>query len=135
MFRLAGILTCGLVLVGCSRNPSQAEAVRELSGHWVLHTERDCTYGPVKSDELRLYPDGRLGQHLTLRDGGKYDSENEHWSFTPPSSVGLESRWDFHFSADAKAPSKESESLIVEFGSEPVIVIDPDSNCFYSKVP
>jgi len=36
--------------------------------------------------------------------------------------------------ADTKAATKESESLIVEFSKEPVIVLDPDSNCFYVKV-
>ena len=38
-------------------------------------------------------------------------------------------------SANAKTPTKQSESLIVEFGKKSVVVIDPDSNCFYMKAP
>ena len=28
----------------------------------------------------------------------------------------------------------EAESLLVEFGKPPLIVINPDENCFYEKV-
>ena len=55
-----------------------------------------------------------------------------HWSFIPKFNIGLESRWDFR--SGVKGPIKESESLIIEFGKDPLIVVDPDSNCFYSKV-
>jgi hypothetical protein len=110
---------------------NEAEAKRELRGRWLLHAERDCTYGPVESDELLLHEDGRLEQHLKLKDGRLFNSTDGHWSFIPTTNVGLESRWDFR--SDVKDPIKRSESLVVEFGKEPAIVIDPDSNCFYLK--
>jgi hypothetical protein len=132
MLRTITVLLCGLLTIGCNRPPREAEAKQELVGRWLLNTEHNCTYGAVESDELRLYPDGRMEQHLKLRDGRTFDSQNERWSFLPKTNVGLESRWNFP--AKAKAPIKESESLIVEFGKQPVIVIDPDSNCFYMKV-
>ena len=119
------------ICLGCNRPVNEAEARRELSGRWLLHTERDCTYGPVESDELLLHEDGRLEQHLKLKDGRVFDSTDGHWSFIPKTNVGLESRWDFR--SDVKDPIKRSESLIVEFGKEPAVVIDPDSNCFYLK--
>ena len=125
-------LLCISVVFGCNRPPSEPEAKRELTGRWLLNTKHNCTYGPVESDELLLHEDGRLEQHLKLKDGRAFDSTDGHWSFIPKTNVGLESRWDFR--ADVKEPVKGSESLIVEFGKETVIVIDPDSNCFYMKV-
>ena len=101
-------------------------------GAGFLNTERNRRYGAIESDELVLFPDGRMGQHRKLRDRRAFDSTNERWSFMPKANVGLESRWSFP--ADAKRPTKESESLIVEFGRRPVIVIDPDSSCFYMKM-
>ena len=126
------VLLCALLMLGCSRPPTVAEAKRELTGRWILNTKHNCTYGPVESDELLLHEDGRLEQHLKLKDGRVFDSTDGRWSFIPRTNVGLESRWDFR--ADVKQPVKGSESLIVEFGKDPVIVIDPDSNCFYMKV-
>jgi hypothetical protein len=132
LLRVVTAISCFCFALGCNRPVDEAEARRQLSGRWVLNTERNCTYGAIESDELVLFPDGRMGQHLKLRDGRAFDSTNERWSFMPKTNVGLESRWNFP--ADAKAPTKESESLIVEFGRRPVIVIDPDSNCFYMKM-
>jgi hypothetical protein len=131
MLRTVIAFLCGLTLLGCNHPPSEAEAKRQLHGRWLLNTEHNCTYGPVESDELLLHEDGRLEQHLKLKDGRVFNSTDGRWSFIPQTNVGLESRWDFR--SDAKEPIKESESLIVEFGKEPVIVIDPDSNCFYMK--
>lgn len=126
------VLLCALLMLGCGRPPTVVEAKRELTGRWTLNTKHNCTYGPVESDELLLHEDGRLEQHLKLKDGRVFDSTDGRWSFIPRTNVGLESRWDFR--ADVKQPVKGSESLIVEFGKDPVIVIDPDSNCFYMKV-
>ena len=132
MLRTVIVLLCGLFVIGCNRQPSETEAKRQLTGRWLLDTKHDCAYGPVASDELLLHEDGRLEQHLKLKDGRLFNSTEGHWSFIPKTNVGLESRWDFR--TDVKEPVKGSESLIVEFGKDPVIVIDPDSNCFYSKV-
>jgi len=126
------IFVLSIFAIGCASRPTETEARRQLSGRWLLDTKHDCNYGPVKSDELLLREDGRLEQHLILKDGRTFDSTNGHWSFIPKSNVGLESRWSFR--TEAEGPVKTSESLIVEFGKTPVIVIDPDSNCFYWKM-
>lgn len=101
------------------RQPNEAEARRELAGRWMLDVNHDCEYGPIESDEIVLHEDGRMEQHLKLKDGRVFNSNNEHWSFLPKSNVGLESRWNF--SPRTAGPVKESESLVVEFGKEPVI--------------
>jgi len=132
MLRTMIAVVCAMLLLGCNRPVNEVEAKRQLTGRWLLNTERNCTYGPVESDELLLHQDGRLEQHLKLKDGRVFNSTDGHWSFMPSTNVGLESRWDFR--TDVKSPVKGSESLIVEFGKQPVIVIDPDSNCFYMKV-
>lgn len=124
-------IVCVSLAVGCHRSVTEGEANRELTGRWVLNTELNCTYGAVESDELVLLPDGRMEQHLKLKDGQAFNSTTEHWSFMPKTNVSFDSRWNFPI--DAKTPIKESESLIVEFGKTTVIVIDPDSNCFYQK--
>src|SRR5215470_5377507 len=76
------VLLCGLLMLGCNRSATVAEAKRELTGRWILNTKHDCTYGPVESDELLLHKDGRLEQHLKLKDGPEFDSTDGHWSFT-----------------------------------------------------
>ena len=73
-----------------------------------------------------------MEQHLKLKDGREFQSASEHWSYIPRSNVGLESRWTFY--ANTQTPTKESESLVVEWSKPPVILINPDSNCFYMKV-
>jgi len=133
MLRTIVAILGSLILIGCNRPPNEVEAKQQLTGRWLLNTERNCTYGPVASDELVLHQDGRLEQHVKLKDGRTYESQNEQWSFMPKSNVWLQSRWTFP--ADAKAPYKETQSLVVEFGKEPAIVINPDSNCFYMKAP
>jgi len=130
--RFAVVFSSACFVLGCNHPSNEAEATKQLSGRWLLNTQRDCSYGPVESDELLLLPDGRLEQHLKLKDGRTFQSTSERWFYSPKTNVDLESRWTYP--ADAKTPTKESESLIVEFGKSPVIVIDPDSNCFYMKV-
>lgn len=125
-------LLCTCFLYGCNGRLSEADAKKELTGRWLLNVEHNCRYGAVEKDELVLHEGGRMEQHLKLKDGREFRSENERWSFVRESNVSLESRWSFP--ADSKAATKESESLIVEFSKQPVIVLDPDSNCFYMKV-
>ena len=126
------LAACALLFAGCNHRIDRPEAEKQLTGRWLLNTQRNCTYGPVESDELILHKDGRLEQHLRLKDGRAFKSMDGRWSFIPRTNVGLESRWDFR--TNAADPVRESDSLVVEFGREPVILIDPDSNCFYEKV-
>ena len=121
--------------MGCSPKYGKAEGTRVLAGSYTLNFRNNCAYGPVEYDKLILHSDGRLEQHLKLRDGTPLDSERGHWEFYPPSNVFLEEHWDFHFDADQKQPKRGNYSLIVEFISKepPIIVVDPDDNCFYEK--
>jgi len=124
-----------LASAGCSPKYDKANGTRILSGSYRLNSTNNCTYGPVDSDVLVLHPDGRLEQHVRLKDGRKFDSEQGRWEFSPPSNVWLDDRWDFHFENTRKDPEKGSYSLTVEFFSKepPVIVVDPDDNCFYER--
>jgi hypothetical protein len=123
-------------LVGCTPNYGARESTRVLAGKYRLVTTNNCSYGPVESDVLILHPGGRLEQHLTLKYGHKFDVEQGHWEFSPPSNVRLERRWDYYF-APKKGPEQGAYSLIVEFtrNDPPVMVVHPDDNCFYEQVP
>ena len=135
MLRTAIVAILGLcVCAACTPKQRADAARRELIGNWKLNMAHNCAYGPVISDIMQLREDGGLEQSVLLQSGAKLDSDRGHWSFIPPSNVGLESHWSFP--QNATAPVRESTSLIVEFhrSGNPVILINPDSNCFYEKV-
>src|SRR5262245_2373048 len=104
--------------VGCSLKYGKEDGTRLLAGSYRLITTNSCTYGPVDSDRLTLFTNGRLEQHVVLRDGRRFDSEQGRWEFFPPSNVFLEDRWDYHFEANQKEPEKGFYSLVVEFPSK-----------------
>jgi len=132
---VAAVTLFACLTTGCSPKYGKAEGTRVLAGSYTLNFRNNCTYGPVEYDKLILHSDGRLEQHLKLQDGTLLDSERGHWEFDPPSNVFLEERWDFHFRPIQKQPERGSDGLVVEFFSKepPIIVIDPDDNCFYEQ--
>lgn len=122
-----------LVFFGACRQRSATMMKEEIPGRWILQTQRNCTYGPVKSDELTFHSDGTFDQKLSTFDGKMYQSSVNHWSLLNNSrNIALEARWNLPKGADV--PRRESESLIIEATNPPSIVIDPDNNCFYQKV-
>jgi hypothetical protein len=137
-------LTFSLVLLssafafhaGCTRGPSIAEANRKLAGKWELALGHDCRDYGIRSDTLILHGSGRLEQHFVSVFNQRYDASDERWSYSPDDHINLETRRDFF----TKQPPNEvigvpiRENLIVEFGNPSVIVLNPDSDCFYRKV-
>jgi hypothetical protein len=132
MLRKLAPIALVIVLASCDTGADPATAARVLPGEYAFRPNNGCTYGPVKSDQLILYPNGTYDQHLRLQDGRSFDSTGQKWVFISRHNIGMESRWDYP--AGAKAPIRESDSLVVEFSKPPVIVIDPDNNCFYEQV-
>ena len=84
--------------------------------------------GVLKVDKLILHSDGRLEQHLKFLNAKKFDSAQEHWKYTPDDGILLNQR------LTAPAGTPESEGLIVEFREPPVILLNPDEDCFYQKI-
>lgn len=129
-----------LLLLGfqlsCTRAPSVAEANRLLEGHWELALGHDCSDYGIRSDNLVLHSDGTLEQHFVSIYNQRYDTTNQHWSYSPENHVNFDIRRNFF----TKQPPTEvigvpiPENLIVEFGNPPVILVHPDSDCFYRKV-
>jgi hypothetical protein len=110
----------------------------ELVGAWRLLIRSSCTEYGVKADILVLYDDGRFDQHVTMNDGKHFDVAAQHWSYDSGGGTGhisLDKRMEF-FAPEDFGKSKGArtfEDLRLEFKSEPVIVLDPDSNCVYEK--
>ena len=88
----------------------------------------DCQDWGIESDKLILHSDDRLEQHLKFLNGKKFDSAQEHWEYTPNNGISLNRR------LTAPAGTLESEGLIVEFSEPPVILLNPDEDCFYQKI-
>ena len=108
---------------GCNRAPKPEEAHKRLVGQWRLVVKSDCKHWGVDSDTLILHSDGRMEQHLKLLNGKKYDSAQEHWEYSA----------DLHIVLDQRLRVSVPEVLIVEFSDPPVIVLNPDGNCFYER--
>jgi hypothetical protein len=124
-----------LAIVGCEhkRTPSEARAL--LAGDWNLHIGSDCADYDVASDKLILHSDGTFEQHTVSKRGYRYDALAEKWDLISDHSVFLDSRKDF-FNSQSKngfVGAKKVEGLPVEFTTPPVILLNPDQNCFYTK--
>jgi hypothetical protein len=110
---------------------------RELVGTWQLLIRSSCSEYGIKSDQLILRPDGTFDQHIIPNNGKRIDTKEQHWQYQSDGNTG-------HISLDKRVESFTPEysgsqgvgifeTLIVEFKSEPVIVLHPDSDCVYSK--
>jgi hypothetical protein len=124
-----------LVAAGCSRQRTPTEAKALLVGDWSLHIGSDCTGYDVASDKLILHSDGTFEQHTVSKRGYRYDAPAEKWDYIPDHSVFLDSRKDFLNSQPENGfvGAKKVEGLLVEFTTPPVILLNPDQNCFYTK--
>jgi hypothetical protein len=118
-------------MLGCRRKPNSEEASKILAGKWRLVSRHDCKHWGVDSDVLVLHANGRMEQHLKLLNGRSYDSVQEHWAYIPDHSISLDRRLAVSDPQYARLP--ESEILIVEFSEPPVIVLNPDQDCFYER--
>ena len=95
----------------------------------------DCRGYGLKSDVLLLRPDGTFDQVVVANDGREFRQLGQRWEFEPPDSVVFDRRRDFFTDQRYKelVGVPERESLIVKFESPPTILINPDSDCLYTK--
>lgn len=120
---------------GCTNKRSVSEARALLTGEWNLHIGSDCAMYDLASDKLILHSDGTLEQHTVSKRGFRYDAPAEKWEYSPQNHVLLDSRKDF-FNSQPKnefVGVRRVEGLLVEFTTPPVILLNPDQNCFYTK--
>jgi hypothetical protein len=125
----------GVASSSCSRKPTVADAKRMLQGRWQLKLGHDCQGYGIRSDELILHSDGRLEQHFVSIYDQHYDATDERWSYLPDNSINFDSRRNF-FSTQPKSGvigTSMHETLLIEFGDPSLILINPDSDCFYRK--
>lgn len=124
---------------GCERNKLlEGEHPSELVGNWQVLVRSSCdTYG-VKADTLVLYADGRFDQHVAMNDGRNFDLSAQRWSYDASDGHGhisLDKRLEF-FTPEHSASRNAAgifEDLLMEYKSEPVIILNPDSDCVYVK--
>ncbi|MCU1285652.1 MAG: hypothetical protein JWO13_2002 [Acidobacteriales bacterium] len=132
----AGVLAI-LSTVACRRSPATASDARgTLVGRWELKMGSDCSDYDIQSDILVLHSDGTFEQHVVSSSGAHYDATNEHWSYVPDNAVSFDARRNFFSRQQPNLQAGVSihETLIVEFGDPSVILLNPDSNCFYRKM-
>jgi hypothetical protein len=137
-----------LTLLACHRaEPTAEERFVELQGTWEYMIRHDCQGIPIRSDTLTLHPDGTFDQETVTKDGRSINSVGQHWAYMEKNHISLDKRrdWDNHSdpSIARRAPDRsnsnssdgiaELEVLIVQFGSPPVILVNPDSDCLYVK--
>lgn len=124
---------------GCTRNKLLVgEHPSELVGDWQLLIRHSCdTYG-VKTDTLIMYADGSFDQHVAMNDGRKFDLSAQRWTYDASDGHGhisLDKRLEFfepEYPASRNAAGF-SEDLLMEYKSDPVIILNPDSDCVYVK--
>lgn len=117
----------GATTNGCSRTDITSAA---LVGEWYLQVPKGCEYGDVQRDRLVLRGNGTLEQHIEFKDGSKYSSVTERWKLVSGSSISLERRLSVPANGRRE---KGGEILVIEATNPPVILLDPDKNCFYEK--
>ena len=113
----------------------------ELVGTWQLLIRSSCDQYGIKSDTLNLRADGTFEQHVTSKDGKQTDLTGQHWKYDANGHTGdveldkrLESFTPEHLGGPSGNAVGTFEVLIVDVKSEPVIVVNPDSDCVYSKI-
>jgi hypothetical protein len=128
------VVTALLSSFGCSRKePSARERFLELQGTWGLLIRHDCEQSPIHSDTLTLHPDGTFDQETIMKDGRSIKSTAQRWTYMEKDSISLDrrKRWDSY--SDPPEGIAELEVLIVQFGTPPAILINPDEDCLYVK--
>ena len=145
---LGSLLLLGLYAVSCNKRQESPESrSAQLAGTWKLLMRHSCENYPIRSDTLVLHPDGTFDQHTGAKDGTLLDSFGQHWAYMERNAISLDKRrdWDPHvdpslkgskstrLSSNDPAGITELQVLIVQFGSPPVILISPNSDCVYVK--
>jgi len=113
---------------------------KELVGTWQLLVRSSCNQYGVKSDALTLHADGTFDQQVIFDDGKRVSASAQHWDYNADGSHGhiaLDKRLEFFEPELTQAKKGGSagmfEVLLVDFQYEPVILLNPDSDCVYGK--
>jgi hypothetical protein len=112
-----------------------------MIGAWQLLIRHSCDQFGVKSDTLALRSDGSFDQHVELANGTTMDLRSQSWHYNNDGTHGhisLDKRLEFFtpemFGMRVGQGKQMSESLIVQLNpEEPVILLNPDSDCVYIK--
>ncbi len=115
---------------GCSSKQTVESTRAALVGAWHLQIGSSCSARSVISDELVLHSDGRLEQHSTYDSGKRYDAADQHWDIVTEKSVSLKNWLDL---TDNPTGKPTLAVLFVELTHPAIILVNPDSNCFYKK--
>jgi hypothetical protein len=115
--------------VGCNRTPNGDTATKDLVGTWTFQSGSGCKYG-VASDVLEIRQDGSFVQRTVPLGSVDATLTQGRWAYSEPRGISLDKR--FHVPAQGTV-ERRSEILVVEFSSPPIILLDPDSNCFYER--
>ena len=122
-----------LALAGCNRHISPEQAKERLVGTYHLGSTRGtgCASQGVKSSTLVLRPDGTYDQQVQFASGEIANAQGQSWNYDGGVHFS-----NFRITATGElnkyAPETEA-SLIVEFQRPVVILLTPDSDCFYSQ--
>src|SRR6266403_656152 len=111
----------------------------EFVGEWQLLIRSSCRDYGLTADKLVLKADGTFDQRVTMTNGKQLDVVDQHWQYDTADNVGhiaLDKRLELftpeHFAKEG-GRAGVFEVLVVEYKSEPVIILNPDSDCVYVK--
>lgn len=137
---------CALILCiffGCRQQHERLKGDQpaELVGTWQLLVRSSCDQYGVKSDMMILHPDGTFDQYVTMNDNKHYQAKAQHWNYMPmeetDDSIVLHNRLEFFtpelYHTPIGTPVSQGEVLILEGGSDPLIVLHPHWDCVYVK--
>ena len=129
-------VTAIFLSLGCSTKETEQVRRARLVGTWQLLVRHDCENSPVQSDTLILNSDGSFQQHTVLKNGHRFDSVGQHWSYVEKDSVALDMRraWNRPGKPNSVEGTDLYEVLLVQFGSPSVILINPHEDCLYQKI-
>jgi hypothetical protein len=146
---LSAAVFFSLLAASCGRQRSRVQpSSAQLVGAWQLRIGNDCQGYPVRSDTMVLNSDGTFDQYTIAKDGRHLDSRGQHWSYMEEGKISFDKRrdWDAHWISSLGSSNPQTSAvnnpegvtelqvLIVQFGSPPTILINPNSDCLYIKV-
>jgi len=130
---------------GCAGKPAAEEGRARLAGRYDLLDGRQPSSGvnpAFKSASLLLQADGSAAQTCEYRDGTRYESVGMKWIYRGDGNVHLSplkdcswvwDPWEGENREGPREPARHGASLVVEWRSQPNILMDPDLNVFYAR--
>ena len=136
-----GTLLSSSILLGCGgQHLFTGDHPPELVGTYHLVLGSSCSDYGVRSDTLILHPDGTFEQHVVGKSDNHIDSSFQHWRYNAAGGSGhitLDKRLEFFVPERSQSATSSGvptfEDLIVDAKPDPTIVVNPDSDCVYTK--